>query len=360
MINQGMIPTPDTIPAPWGWFELLGNLTLVLHFLLMNVILGGMLLLLFTRWQHEGDPQNALSGPLLSKLPTAFALTINLGVAPLLFMQVLYGHLFYTSTVLMGVFWILIIPLLMIAYYGAYLQSHQWQRRPLLSKISTVVSALILLYISFIYSNVMTHMGQPELWDAYFQNRGGTLLNLSDPTLIPRYLHFITAAIAIAALFTAILWGISSGKKMLPIANQNRIRGLRIFAYATMAQFVVGSWFLIAQPTDIMLLFMGRDPWMTGMLIAGILPGIIAIVTAMQDRLSLTVILTLLSMVFMVISRALLRNAYTGRFFSLGDLKVVSQYDVMILFFIVFALGLAAVGYMLKVVIDTRREGASA
>jgi predicted permease len=45
---------------------------------------------------------------------------INLAVPPLLFAQVLYGRALYTSSVLIGLYWISIIGLLMLAYWLLY------------------------------------------------------------------------------------------------------------------------------------------------------------------------------------------------------------------------------------------------
>ncbi|MEE9203583.1 MAG: hypothetical protein V3U08_01100 [Nitrospirales bacterium] len=43
------------------------------------------------------------------------AFAIVLGVAPLLFIQVLYGQLFYTAAILVGRVWILLILVLILA-----------------------------------------------------------------------------------------------------------------------------------------------------------------------------------------------------------------------------------------------------
>ena len=40
MNPAALIPTPDVLPVPWGWFQVLLLLTLFLHILLMNVMLG--------------------------------------------------------------------------------------------------------------------------------------------------------------------------------------------------------------------------------------------------------------------------------------------------------------------------------
>jgi hypothetical protein len=39
---QPIIPTADTIPAAWGWFQFLLLLTFPLHLLAMNAMVGGL------------------------------------------------------------------------------------------------------------------------------------------------------------------------------------------------------------------------------------------------------------------------------------------------------------------------------
>ena len=41
---QPFIPSADTIPVAWGWFQFLLLLTFPLHLLAMNALLGGLLL----------------------------------------------------------------------------------------------------------------------------------------------------------------------------------------------------------------------------------------------------------------------------------------------------------------------------
>ena len=78
--------------------------TFFIHMILMNFILGGSLL---TVWDMlRGKLEKKASG----SIPTLMALTVNFGVPPLLFVQVLYGHFFYSSSVMMAVPWILVIP----------------------------------------------------------------------------------------------------------------------------------------------------------------------------------------------------------------------------------------------------------
>ena len=103
-----LIPTAEAIPAPAWLFLGLDVLLFILHILLINVLLGGSLITVFSRLKRKDDlPGHRLHGVLADKIPTTFALGVNMGVAPLLFIQVIYGHLFYSSSVLMAVYWIL-------------------------------------------------------------------------------------------------------------------------------------------------------------------------------------------------------------------------------------------------------------
>ena len=214
MDASNLIPSIEAIPAPAWIFLLLNVHTFILHILLMNIILGGSLLILFSRLgKSEAGLEGSFHGSIVGKLPSSFALTVNLGIAPLLFVQVIYGHLFYTSSVLMAIYWILIIPLLIIAYYGAYIHFKKYSMKQL-SKVSLFVSSLILIYIAFVFVNNMTLMLQPEKWHEYFNHRGGTILNWTDSTFLPRYLHFLTASVAVAGLFAALVWWIRSRKNI--------------------------------------------------------------------------------------------------------------------------------------------------
>ena len=111
--NSDLIPRPDALPVGWLWFQILLTLTFVLHLLMMNALVGGSLLALLGGVRRSG-PAAMAARDIAHRIPTLVALTVNLGVAPLLFLQVLYGHLFYTSSIVMAAWWFAIIPLLLV------------------------------------------------------------------------------------------------------------------------------------------------------------------------------------------------------------------------------------------------------
>jgi len=354
-----LIPSADTIPAPAWLFLALNILFFTIHILLINVILGGSLITLVSRLKSKDDTLDSrLHGSIAGKLPTAFALGVNMGVAPLLFLQVIYGHLFYASSVLLAVYWILIIPLIILAYYGAYIHIRKYDSSAMLSKIAIWISALILLYIGFVFVNNLSLMTQPDRWGAYFENRDGTILNWGDPTLIPRYLHFVAASVAVAGLFMAVIWT-SRQKKGAEGAEAKSKSSLLIFGYATIVQIVAGLWYLMIIPREFMLNFMGGNLPATIVFMLGFLAAIGAVATAFANKFRPTLSMLLVTILAMAIMRSQLRAMYLDGKFSLSSLEMTPQYSVMILFFIVLAIGLYAVWYMLKVAF-IKKEGRAA
>ena len=354
-----LIPSPEAIPAPWWVLESLGVMTLMIHLLFINVALGGSILVLYSRLRSAGRPEEGgLPGLLAGKIPIALAAGITFGVAPLLFFQVLYGHFFYSSSILMAVFWIMVIPLLILGYYGAYIHARKGVKAPALATAAIAATVIVLLYIAFAFQNNISLMLHPGKWLFYFTNRKGTLLNLSDPALWPRFFHFITASVAVAGLFSATVWSIRQ-RRGVEGAGEKIISGLRIFAFTTMVQVVFGFWFLLALPREVMMQFMGGNVLYTVMLSAGIILALAGIMTAILGRLALTIGTLLATVAVMIFLRTCLRYAYLEKYFQVTNLPLSAQYDVLLLFLVILVSGLIIVGTMLRWIVGSeKRKGA--
>ncbi|MBF0530831.1 MAG: hypothetical protein HQK55_16500, partial [Deltaproteobacteria bacterium] len=147
-------------------------LTFTLHILFMNVVLGGVIL---SFWENRRKLPDRDLGPDLSRrLPVIMALTVNLGVAPLLFVQVLYGNFIYVSSVLGAVYWLSVVVLIIIAYYGLYIYRYRYDVLGSARILISGLVALCLLLAAFFIVNNMTLMIQPKHWPAYYDNPSGT------------------------------------------------------------------------------------------------------------------------------------------------------------------------------------------
>ena len=97
---------PIPLPAPIWLFKLLHIVTLSLHFVAVEMLLGGLLLAVLLSLSRS-PYAHVTARALARRLTVVMTYVINLGVPPLLFAQVLYGRALYTSSVLIGVYWIL-------------------------------------------------------------------------------------------------------------------------------------------------------------------------------------------------------------------------------------------------------------
>ncbi len=343
-----LIPAPDAIPVPWGWFYILLMLTFLLHILLMNVMLGGGIIAVISSFsRNEGT--NLIAKEFSYKWPYTIAFAVNMGVAPLLFVQVLYGHFIYSSSVLMAAWWLSIIVLLILAYYSVYLFDFKYDQLGGLKVLAASFSVVAMLFIAFLFSNNMTLMLQPEKWSAYMTNREGTILNLSDPALWPRYLHFVFGAVGVAGLFLALVGKLGFCKSKAD-PQQLIEKGMKYFTHTTILQIIIGFWFLIALPQPVMKLFMGGSSMATGFLVAGIVLTLAALHFGFKKDVVKTAAATILLLVAMIFMRDLVRTGYLSPHFSVSKLVVQTEYSPMIFFLVVFVIGLMMIGYMLKLV----------
>jgi hypothetical protein len=353
MPGAELIPTPDTIPVHWGWFQVLLTVTFVLHVVFMNLMLGGTIIAL-SNSLRGGAGQLALARNLSKKLPFTVALAVNAGVAPLLFLQVIYGHFVYTSSILMGVAWLSIIGLLITAYYGMYLFNYKFESWGWARNLLVGISALIMLYIGFIFTNNWTLAVTPEKWAAYFAQPGGTIWNLSEPTLWPRYLHMVFGAIAVAGLGLA---GFGQYRQSKGVEARGQIdQGLAWFKWTTLMQIGLGVWWLFALREEAMKLFMGGDLVATIAFGIGFALALLSLGLAFMKKVWSTIWVTVGTLLAMAVMREYVRFGYVREYFTPDQLQVEPQMSPLILFLAVFIVGIGCVWYMLKLAFNAGKE----
>ncbi|HUA19219.1 MAG TPA: hypothetical protein VMB25_10785 [Bryobacteraceae bacterium] len=356
---------PIPLPAPIWLFKVLHNLTFALHLASVELLLGGLLMaLLFVlagrALRREAPLQSA--GVIVHRLPTLMAFVINLGVPPLLFAQVLYGRALYTSSVLIGTYWISVIFLLMASYYGLYLAA----RRAETGRPWTVpgFAALVLaLTIAFIYSNNMTLMLRPQSWVQMYQsNPHGFQLNTDDPTLFVRWFFFLAGAFPATGAALALL-------SLRSVFSENvrrflaRSGGVAIAAGA-LVQATFGYLALEAQPSDALSTVMGDAlyrsfalGWLATaalLVVAGLLlwathaaRAILAVGGALAAFLNIACTVMVRDGIRDVTLRA------AG--FDVWNRQVVTNWSVVGLFLVLFVAALAVIAYLITVIAKARR-----
>lgn len=326
-----LIPFLDGLPAPWSLMALLLYLTFLLHLILMNTVVGAAVITLLNKLGvvsgFRREPQNvAAHGEHMPDLllPKGVAFVVNLGIPPFLFMQCIYGQYIYASSVLMGLWWLSVMLVVMLAYYGLYINMY---RRGLSSAVRTTalgISVLLLLWNAFLFVNNVTLLQDPARWADYAHNAVGTLLNTGDPQVTPRYLHVILSCLAVGGLAlalpaTAALRRLAkeggAPADAIPLL-ENKKRALRWFFYATLAQFPVGLWFFTALPKAQQGIFMGGDTLATALFALSCILTVLCLVTAWRERVWCTVWGALLVIAMMAGMRTLLRASMLEPYYA--------------------------------------------
>lgn len=237
------------VPGPGGWFEALSFLTFTAHILFMNAVLGIVLISFFRGLcaprGAETHPVDAALHAGGSMLPKGLAIVVNLGVAPLLFLQVLYGQFAYSAAIIQGFWWLGIMMLVMTAYYGLYLATGQ-QRQGWRTLILGVCGFLLVGTALMQTANAALVLN-PQIWPAWLPERGSALLLPGLSVILPRFMHSLVAAFAVGGLCLALYGEMRRGKE--EPQPESVTEGLQWFIYATLGQLVVGLWYFFSLPS---------------------------------------------------------------------------------------------------------------
>jgi hypothetical protein len=348
MNGADLIPGPEALQVPSLVLQALLTLTFVLHVILMNIALGGSVLNAAYRLIKREAP------PASSGLPSTIALAVNLGVPPLLFVQVLFGQFFYSSSVLMGLWWLAVVPTLILAYYAAYLM--QRKGKPAAGAAWSVVSAILLLAIAFVYVNNMSLMLRYERWPDYFRDKRGLMLDFGDPGLLPRFLHFAIGALAVASISWSAWARFREGRGHGPDEFAKRT-GLRLFWIFTSLEMLDGLAWLGSLPKETVLLFMGGSAYATAILAAGVALALGMLGHAIGGKFKVAAILLVPTLVLMVLVRDVVRASALSKVFSPSSVGVEPQYGPFALFLAALAAGIAVLAWMIKAGLSAGRAG---
>lgn len=167
---------PFGFELPLAFYLTIYVLTLVVHVVLMAYVLAGSLWLTWASLfpGKEGAPRTMqpMSRLLRDWMPFALSGAITAGVAPLLFVQILYPQQFYTANLLLGWRWMVVIPVLIVVFYLLYVVKSRaiasWAL-PLRVLLACGV-ATCFLFVAFCWTaNHLLSLNQSQ-WPTVFQS----------------------------------------------------------------------------------------------------------------------------------------------------------------------------------------------
>ncbi len=364
---------PIPLPAPVWLFKGLHVLTLSLHFVAVEVLIGGLLAAIFLNLAgvlRRGTPGSELqlgaSAALARRMPIVMTYVINLGVPPLLFSQVLYGRALYTSSVLIGVYWISVIFLLMACYWLLYRFAKGTEQGRAVWWIGGL-AWLLAGGIARIYTMNMTLMLRPEVWRSMYEASSvGLHLPPHDPTELPRWLFMMAGGVWVAGLW--MVW--ISSRKSIEAALARHLSGLggRLAVIGIVAQGAVGVMLLGSLAPSLREALGSnavyadcRLAWTV--LAAGVLLfGAWAAVARPRSSVAAygSALLVVLTIAAWTLFRDGLRDlTLAAKGFNVWDRVVVTNWSVVAVFFVVFVAGLGALAWLVSVMAraKTQSEG---
>ncbi len=359
-------PDPIPLPAPVWLFKVLNVVTLGLHFVALEILIGGLLLVAILNYfgtrQGAALTLNQSASLMARRLPIVMTYVINLGVPPLLFTQVLYGRALYTSSVLIGLWWISVIAILMLAYWLLYKVAERTEGRQSAWHLA-IGSWLLIGLIARIYATNFTLMLRPEDWQSLYENSAlGVVLPTSDPTTTPRWILMLTGGFAVAGMW--MVWLSTTSKASETVGVYLKTLGGKIAAVFFTLQLGAAYWVFLAQPDAVkealtsqsLYLFTGYG-WLV-MTVGLIALSAVAIVRKPSLRLSWGGAAgVLLSMLTMVMYRDGIRDiTLLLKGFDVWERNVVTNWSVVAIFLGLFVVGLGIIGWLLSVVMRSKDE----
>lgn len=366
---------PIPLPAPIWLFKLLHIVTLSLHFVAVEMLLGGLLLAVGLCLFGRSPQASVAARAIAHRLTVVMTYVINLAVPPLLFSQVLYGRALYTSSVLIGTWWIMIIAVLSAAYGLLYLFSARLDAgKP--AWYYGLGAWLLAGYVGHTLAVNMTLMLRPEAWRGlYASSAAGIYLPTGDPTTEPRFLLMLAGGLMIGGL-----WMVYLAARSTFTADEQKFLasvGGKVAALCGVVYLVAGLWANAVQPASVKTLLaappagyefyklyaLGGYLWVALAAVAVVLGLVAGFGKIASNWLAWSgALVTLLLEIALVTYRDAIRDVtLLGKGYNVWDRVVVTNWSVVGLFLVLFVVGLGVVGWLISVVARAQKvmEGAA-
>lgn len=236
---------PFNLPAPTAWYAVLYVVTLLMHIVFMSYVLAGSIMLGVAGVRgmlgNRSAPSDwsAVTKILKDWMPFALSAAITAGIAPLLFVQILYQQEFYTANLLSFHRWMAILPVLIVAFYLLYLlKAHRIEGK---TALQGIVAMLVMACILFVgWSWVENHLLSLNrvAWPVQYEAQA---VVYKDPAILPRLGFWVASALPTACLLLA--WQLRArASGVVADSAQRALRPLAWLALITVTVAAAAAW----------------------------------------------------------------------------------------------------------------------
>lgn len=232
---------PFNLPSPSIWYVLLYVVTLLMHVIFMAYVLGGSIMLGVAGLRGllgkgaTGSAWSPVTRVLKDWMPFALSAAITAGIAPLLFVQILYQQEFYTANLLAFHRWMAILPVLIVAFYLLYLlKAHRVEGRTVLQGVIAMLVMACVLFVA--WSWVENHILSLSR-DAWAEQYKSGAMFFASPKIPLRLGFYVASTLPLACLLLAWqLWAGASG-----VTRDDRVTSARPLALLAIATTIASG-----------------------------------------------------------------------------------------------------------------------
>lgn len=348
------VPSYDLLglPAPPWLAQFLKALTLALHWVFLAAAAGAAKGMLMAR---RGDGLRRTLG----ELATMFlALAMTFGIAPLLFVQVLYGQFFYSANILMGYVWLGLLAIMILAFYLLHLG--RWRAAAGRgAKLPAVLTLALMALAAIILVANATLTQTPQAWREIAKS-GGTQVYTADPAFWARWATALAALLAGGGLFLGIF------RKIAGRGDESAVGSVRSPLVASVVGMIAlaacALWVVQSLPAEIARAVTGSAEAVFAYGALAALGGAIVLAALSAARrslllMSLTGAALLVALLGVAAVRDTIRRAALSPGFDLSAVPIHAQWDAFALWAVVFVAGLGLCAYMIILTIRSERQG---
>lgn len=359
MDPQLLIGPETTIgaPAPYWLLVTLKVLGFALHMGPMHLWFMGIILALsFSR--SSSAHLRTFGNRLMQVMPVIISVGVNLGIVPLLFMQVSYYRVFYPATILIAWQWFTIVMLLILSYYGTYyyvIGLRTTMTR--LHRFAGWLAAIIFIIIGFIFStglNLMVHVETwPEIWRETSVAGAPTGMALAHSLeMLPRWLMLIGLALTTVSAYMALDAGVFAGKETAEYRHRIAGAALKLAITGAVVFWLMGAWYIFGTLDKPVLDALMGGSMLVLALLTGASPALTVLMIALMRRKPtalmgiFTAAAQFVVLLVNAITRQVVQNLNLAPYFNPAGDAPNYQWDVLVLFLLLFVGGIVVVWWM--------------
>jgi hypothetical protein len=359
LASSDLIPAYDMLglPMPAWLAQFLMGLTLAVHWALLTATAGGAAA--YLAGGPGGEAVQKRRRALAVFLPYGLAMAMTVGIAPLLFVQVLYGQFFYTANILKGYAWLALLAVMAVLFYVLYAGiRRRIGGRP--ARFVGVVAPLLMALVAVILSANATLTQNPGDWESV-RSTSAAVPYMKGPTFAARWTFAMFALIAGGGLFVAAFTRGFAGKD--DSARPTIARSVLIGLAGLVGMLACGLWGSFSMPEAVRKAVLGgpEAAFAYAAAAAVALTGVLAVLAWRNSSLRnlvlpcVTFFVALLSCAFL---RDTMRRAALAEHFDLSAVPVHSQWTSFGLFAVIFVAGLGLIAYLIRLAyVPTKQAG---